>query len=163
MRNRTVSAVAFASLLLAGGSTPAVAASLADQLTAHYWHFSRDLSDGGAGAFLYADMKFHADGVWTQFYRNYLPDSSGCSKVAEDYVSFGKWQVEGGQVVITGYHRDGQYWKKPSRMQLRDGKLELVGGNTRFVAADSVAGGYGCRSFQQGEFEQHQGWTLPEG
>lgn len=162
MRSKASTGMVILALLWGAHASQVMAGSTEDRLSAGYWHFSRDISANGETGSLYADMKFHADGYWTQFYCSYLPHLSGCDRVGDNVVSFGKWQVAGDKVVITGYHRDGQYWKKPASMRLYDGKLELVGGNTRFVPADSIAGGYGCQKHQRAEFEQHKGLLLPD-
>ncbi|VXD00286.1 conserved exported hypothetical protein [Pseudomonas sp. 9AZ] len=162
MGRKANTAMAILALIWGAHASQALAGAMEERLGAGYWHAARDISENGETGFIYVDMKFHADGYWTQFYRSYLPNLSGCNKVGDNVVSFGKWQTQGDQVVVTGYHRDGQYWKKPATMRLNGGKLELVGGNTRFVPAKSIKGGYGCQAYLQGEFEQHKGLLLPD-
>lgn len=132
------------------------------RLTTHYWHAARAISVYGEAGFIYADMKFHPDGVWTQFYRSYVPSLHGCDKVGDDVVSVGRWRFEGDQILITGSHRSGANWKTSATLRLQDGYLELVDGQARFEAASSVEGGYGCQSHNQRVFEAQSGLRVSQ-
>lgn len=143
-------------LCSAAECAPLEADNPVEPLTAHYWHAARAISVYGEAGFIYADMKFHADGRWTQFYRSYVPSLSGCHRVGDDVVSVGRWRREGGHILISGSHRSGANWKASATLRMRDGYLELVDGQARFEAADSVAGGFGCQRKSQAVFEAPQ-------
>lgn len=157
MGTRTrIGACLVVALCSAADITPVDADNPVAQLTAHYWHAARTISVYGEAGFIYADMKFHADGLWTQFYRSYVPSLSGCHRVGDDVVSVGRWRREGDHILISGSHRSGANWKVSATLRMRDGYLELVDGQARFEAADSVTGGFGCQSQSEAVFEAPQ-------
>lgn len=131
-------------------------------LTGAYWHAARSVSLYGQQGYVYADMKFHADGYWTQFYRSYVPDLPGCDQVGDEVVSVGRWRLEGDQILITGIRLGDATLTRSATLRLGDGYLESADGLVRFDAVTSIAGGFGCQSLHQPVFEEHVGFRVSQ-
>ena len=138
------------------------AGSIEEQLTASYWHVGREVSVYGQQGFVYADMKFHRDGYWTQFYRSYVPSLSGCHQVGDEVVSVGRWRLEDERILITGLRPGTATWTRSASLRFGDGYLEVAGGLVRFEAVSSIAGGFGRQPQYQPRFEVHSGFRFSQ-
>lgn len=136
--------------------------SLEAQLTGSYWHAARSVSLYGQPGYVYADMKFHADGYWTQFYRSYMPGLPGCHQVGDEVISVGRWRLEGGHIVIIGSRPGDPLWTNSATVRFVDGYLEVEDGLVRFEPATSIAGGFGCQGLHQPVFEEHAGFRISQ-